>query len=76
MDPTQGLFVMSTKPEWDGGGFSEPCKPCGRETPHRVRLEVRSAKPTPESQVHAREPLRIATCRVCGEDSIRRMSKL
>lgn len=65
---------MSTEPD-RVDDFSEPCDACGRETPHSVYIEVRSASPNPSSWVHAREPIRVATCRVCGDQSVLRMSK-
>lgn len=71
----QGVVVMSIDPGRIND-FHEPCERCGQETPHRVRIEVRSNTPNPSPRSHNREPIRVATCGVCGNEATLRMSRL
>ena len=52
----------------------EPCEQCGDETPHGVRIEIRTESTKRENAQFSREPYRIATCEVCGEESALRMN--
>ena len=52
----------------------EPCESCGDETPHEVRIEVRTESSACENAEFSREPYRVATCVVCGDESTVRMN--
>jgi hypothetical protein len=52
----------------------EPCESCGRETPHEVRIEIRTDSTKRENAEFSREPYRVATCVACGDESVTRMN--
>ena len=52
----------------------EPCDRCGRETPHDVRIEIRTESTRRENAEYSREPYRVARCVTCGEESALRMN--
>ncbi|MFC6943041.1 hypothetical protein ACFQE8_24295 [Salinirubellus sp. GCM10025818] len=52
----------------------EPCERCGDDTPHEVRIEIRTESTKRENAQFSREPYRIATCVVCGSESVLRMN--
>lgn len=54
--------------------YDEQCDGCGRETPHAVRIEIRTESRKRENAAYSREPYRVATCRYCGETSSQRMN--
>lgn len=54
--------------------FDETCEDCGRETPHAVKIEIRTESRKRENAAYSREPYRVATCRYCGGTSIQRMN--
>lgn len=54
----------------------EPCEGCGRETPHEVRIEIRTESTRHENAEFSREPYRIARCVVCGTESAIRMNNV
>jgi hypothetical protein len=56
------------------GDQSEPCESCATETPHEVRIEIRTESTERENAEFSREPYRIATCLVCGYESSIRMN--
>jgi ribosomal protein L37E len=56
------------------GGVRERCDRCGDETPHDVRLEIRTESAASENAVFSREPYRVAACRHCGDKSTLRMN--
>ena len=56
------------------GGVLERCDRCGAETPHDVRLEIRTESATSENAAFSREPYRVAACRHCGSESAIRMN--
>ena len=64
---------MATRPS-DTDGMTEPCEECGRETLHRVQVELRTESSKPENAEYSREPYRVATCLDCGVTSARRMN--
>jgi hypothetical protein len=55
-------------------GDLEPCECCGRETPHEVHIEIRTESAKRENAQYSREPYRVATCVLCGEESATRMN--
>ncbi|WP_380679888.1 hypothetical protein [Salinigranum sp. GCM10025319] len=64
---------MATRPS-DTDGMTESCAECGRETLHRVQVELRTESSKPENAEYSREPYRVATCLDCGVTSARRMN--
>jgi predicted RNA-binding Zn-ribbon protein involved in translation (DUF1610 family) len=52
----------------------ELCDECGYETPHEVRIEIRTESTKRDNAEYSREPYRIATCLTCGEESAVRMN--
>ena len=56
------------------GDQIEPCERCGDETPHAVRIEIRTESTKRENAQFSREPYRVATCVVCGAESTIRMN--
>lgn len=57
-----------------GNDMLEPCERCGRETPHQVRIEIRTESRKPENAQFSREPYRVSTCVACGTESVIRMN--
>jgi hypothetical protein len=55
-------------------GVVETCSLCGDETPHDVRVEIRTESTVEENAAFSREPYRIATCRRCGSETELRMN--
>ena len=61
----------------DRPGFdthTEPCPGCGGETPHTVRIEIRTESRKRENAAFSRDPYRVATCEFCGDRSVLRMN--
>ena len=54
--------------------FDEPCDDCGRETPHAVRIELRTESKKRKNAAYSREPYRVTTCRYCGHTTSQRMN--
>ena len=52
----------------------EPCDRCGDETRHEVRIDIRTESKEAENAEFSREPYRVATCVVCGDESAIRMN--
>jgi len=55
-------------------GVEEFCEDCERETPHDVRVELRTESSRAENAEFSREPYRVTTCRECGAESVQRMN--
>lgn len=55
-------------------GTTEDCDACRAETPHEVTIEIRAESPDPENAGCSREPYRIATCHLCGDETVLRMN--
>ena len=53
---------------------TEDCTGCGGETPHTVRIEIRTESRKRENAAFSREPYRVATCEFCGDESVLRMN--
>ena len=64
--------MASTLPSSDG--LVEFCEDCGRETAHKVDVELRTESDESENAAFSREPYRIATCRSCDMTTARRMN--
>ncbi|MDZ7700681.1 MAG: hypothetical protein U5J98_00685 [Halobacteriales archaeon] len=60
------------RPEYDR--HTEACEACRRETPHAVRIEIRTESKQRENAAFSREPYRVATCQQCGGESALRMN--
>lgn len=54
--------------------FTEHCKACDRDTPHRVRIDIRTESRKPTNAEFSREPYRVATCSYCGRTTEQRMN--
>lgn len=65
---------MSGKSMRGFDSFAEVCEACDRETPHRVRIEIRTESRNPTNAEFSREPYRLATCSSCGHTSAQRMN--
>ncbi|WP_135829985.1 DUF7835 family putative zinc beta-ribbon protein [Halorussus halobius] len=52
----------------------EDCEECDRQTPHVVRIEMRTESEKQENAAFSREPYRVTECRVCGAETTRRMN--
>ena len=53
---------------------TESCGRCQRETPHTVRIEIRTESRKRRNAQFSREPYRVATCQHCGDESTLRMN--
>ncbi|MFB6361425.1 MAG: hypothetical protein ABEH59_08910 [Halobacteriales archaeon] len=60
------------RPEFDDQ--TEACEACGRQTPHTVRIEIRTESKQQQNAAYSREPYRVATCDHCGSESALRMN--
>ena len=60
------------RPEFDR--HTETCASCRRDTPHAVRIEIRTESTKRENAAFSREPYRVATCQHCGGESVLRMN--
>lgn len=58
----------------DGDGIEERCDACAQETPHVVRIELRTESEDSNNAAYSREPYRVATCGFCGRTSSQRMN--
>lgn len=52
----------------------EECAECGRETPHRVSVQIRTESTKVQNAEFSREPYRVSECRVCGSEDVLRMN--
>jgi uncharacterized metal-binding protein YceD (DUF177 family) len=52
----------------------EECARCARETPHSVSIEILTENASSENAAFSREPYRVSTCQVCGEEMSVRMN--
>jgi hypothetical protein len=53
---------------------TEACESCGRQTPHTVRIEIRTESKQQQNAAYSREPYRVAACDRCGTESALRMN--
>lgn len=68
---------MSSTRERSSGAFSavsEECDECEAETPHAVRVEVRTENPDADVPAASREPYRVTECETCGHETTTRMN--
>ncbi len=54
--------------------MTEQCTNCGRETSHEVSVELRTESSSEENAEFSREPYRVTSCLVCGEETSQRMN--
>ncbi|MFH5798674.1 hypothetical protein [Haladaptatus sp. CMAA 1911] len=52
----------------------EECDACVAETPHEVRIEIKTENEQAEHSSFSREPYRVSVCMECGEETVRRMN--
>lgn len=52
----------------------ERCTACATETPHAVRIELRTESRKRTNVEFSREPYRIAVCDHCGDEAVTRMN--
>ncbi|MGZ0746493.1 MULTISPECIES: DUF7835 family putative zinc beta-ribbon protein [unclassified Haloparvum] len=64
---------MATQPT-DSDSIREQCPSCGGNTPHEVRVEIRTESRKDENVAFSREPYRIAVCEECGAETATRMN--
>lgn len=57
-----------------GSDITEQCPSCNRETPHDVRIEIRTESNKRENAEYSREPYRVSECRDCGVTTSQRMN--
>lgn len=57
-----------------GQSMVERCERCGRETDHRVAIEIRTESTKPENARFSREPYRVTECQACGRRRSQRMN--
>ena len=69
---------MATKiPKANANPFQtvvERCDSCGRETDHRVSIELKTESTKRENARYSREPYRMTECLSCGDRSSVRMN--
>lgn len=53
---------------------TERCSQCGAETPHDVRIEIRTESQKRERAKFSWEPYRVATCSECETEVVLRMN--
>ena len=58
----------------DDEGMTEECEECGRETTHEVNIELLTESTKAENAEFYREPYRVSTCLVCGDETSVRMN--
>lgn len=64
---------MATKPSTPNTTV-EYCSQCKRETPHVVRVEIRTESKKAENAEFSREPYRLTRCLECNTETILRMN--
>ena len=53
---------------------TEYCEACADETPHAVRVELRTESGKRKNREFSREPYRVAVCEACGAEATTRMN--
>lgn len=64
---------MATQPS-DPAGITESCRSCGKQTLHRVRVEIVTESAKKKNAQFSREPYRVSMCQECGVESRQRMN--
>lgn len=54
--------------------MTEACTACNGDTPHDVRIEIRTESKKEHNAQYSREPYRVTTCLHCGDESVLRMN--
>ena len=57
-----------------GDRWSEHCPTCDCETAHTVSLQLVTESDNEDNAAFSREPYRVSTCQVCGEETSVRMN--
>nr|WP_132060317.1 hypothetical protein [Halorussus amylolyticus] len=73
------MSLRESSPDESQGAFSEvfeECPNCERETPHDVRVRIRTESPASEFAMFSREPYRVTECRDCGRTEKVRMNNV
>ena len=52
----------------------ESCENCGRETHHKVSVQIKTESTKRENAEFSREPYRVTECLVCGDVTSQRMN--
>lgn len=60
--------------ETGGDVIREECAKCGRETPHRVTVQIRTESSEEQNAAFSREPYRVSACDVCESEDVLRMN--
>jgi len=55
-------------------GRTERCEVGGRETTHRVTIQIKTENAKADNAAFSREPYRVSECQVCGHRESRRMN--
>ena len=58
----------------DDGAMAENCETCNGETPHEVGIRLLTESRKEKNAEFSREPYRVTTCRICGEETLTRMN--
>lgn len=70
---TERKVTMATRNQ-NFQAITEACNECQRETPHEVRVQIRTESQKRENAEFSREPYRVTECELCGETSSQRMN--
>ena len=73
MRPTTEKNTM-TVVDNNTGDSLEACEECLSKTPHQVSIEIRAESTKPKNAKFSREPYRITTCLMCGQQTSQRMN--
>ena len=65
---------MATRMQSDG--MAEECPRCGRDTPHEVCIQLLTESKKQQNAEFSREPYRVSTCRICGNEESLRMNNV
>jgi hypothetical protein len=68
----EGVAMAATTHTPDGS--TESCTVCETETPHDVRIEIRTESKKEHNAQYSREPYRVTTCLHCGDEDVLRMN--
>lgn len=66
--------VRAVSGSLDDDHFDERCEDCARNTPHVVRIELKTESEKRENAAFSREPYRVSTCGYCGATTAQRMN--
>ena len=58
----------------DDSAMAENCETCDGETLHEVGIRLLTESRKNKNAEFSREPYRVTTCRICGEETLTRMN--